>query len=174
MCLQFRQVHDQNDYLANLLCCIQGLVIDRIRGSLPSKTRFIYVGDGKGDYCPTLNLEGCDFVMPRKNYPLWKQICSDPKLVDARVHDWSSGEELETILLNLISKLTSTTQLAQHKVRVTTSLTILTILVSTFSLQYVQQLQDGSNVRGTPSNLHCLFSKLSVSNGTDELILIDE
>jgi pyridoxal phosphate phosphatase PHOSPHO2 len=73
------------------------LVIDRIRGSLPeSETRFIYVGDGAGDYCPTLKLEGGDFVMPRKNYPLWNRICSDPKLV---------GEELESILLNLVNKL---------------------------------------------------------------------
>lgn len=84
----------------------QGLVIDQIRGSLgESKTRFIYVGDGMGDYCPTLKLEGGDFVMPRKNYPLWNKICSDPKLVHAEVHDWSSGEEFENILLNLVNKL---------------------------------------------------------------------
>lgn len=84
----------------------KGLVIDRIRGSLPeSETRFIYVGDGAGDYCPTLKLEGGDFVMPRKNYPLWNRICSDPKLVHAKVHDWSNGEELESILLNLVNKL---------------------------------------------------------------------
>ncbi|XP_004503534.1 thiamine phosphate phosphatase-like protein [Cicer arietinum] len=84
----------------------KGLVIDQIRGSLgESKTRFIYVGDGMGDYCPTLKLEGGDFVMPRKNYPLWNKICSDPKLVHAEVHDWSSGEEFENILLNLVNKL---------------------------------------------------------------------
>ncbi|XP_061347639.1 thiamine phosphate phosphatase-like protein [Gastrolobium bilobum] len=83
----------------------KGLVIDQIRGSLPENTRFIYIGDGTGDYCPTLKLEGGDFVMPRKKYPLWNRICSDPKLVDAKVHDWSSGEELESILLNLINKL---------------------------------------------------------------------
>jgi pyridoxal phosphate phosphatase PHOSPHO2 len=84
----------------------QGLLIDRIRGSLPeSEARFIYVGDGAGDYCPTLKLEGGDFVLPRKDYPLWNRICSDPKLVHATVHDWSNGEELENILLNLVNKL---------------------------------------------------------------------
>lgn len=84
----------------------KGLVIDRIRGSLPEgEARFIYVGDGAGDYCPTLKLEGGDFVMPRKDYPLWNRICSDPKLVHATVHDWSNGEELENILLNLVNKL---------------------------------------------------------------------
>ncbi|KAI5383224.1 thiamine phosphate phosphatase-like protein [Lathyrus oleraceus] len=84
----------------------KGLVIDRIRGSLAeSETRFIYVGDGTGDYCPTLKLGENDFVMPRKNYPLWKSICSDPKPVHAKVHDWSNGEELENILLNLVKKI---------------------------------------------------------------------
>ncbi|XP_027342222.1 thiamine phosphate phosphatase-like protein [Abrus precatorius] len=82
----------------------KGLVIDRIRGSLPDKKRrFIYIGDGTGDYCPTLKLGEDDFVMPRKNYPLWNRICSDPKLVNAKVHDWSNGEELKIILLNLIN-----------------------------------------------------------------------
>lgn len=98
--------------LSTSLCLIlssipsQGLVIDRIRGSLAeSETRFIYVGDGTGDYCPTLKLGENDFVMPRKNYPLWKSICSDPKPVHAKVHDWSNGEELENILLNLVKKI---------------------------------------------------------------------
>ncbi|RDX88604.1 Inorganic pyrophosphatase 2, partial [Mucuna pruriens] len=89
--------------------CHMGLVIDQIRSSLPeNERRFIYLGDGSGDYCPTMKLEGGDFVMPRKNYPLWNQICSDPKLVAAQVHDWSNGEELENILLNLVNKLTPT------------------------------------------------------------------
>ncbi|KAF7820534.1 thiamine phosphate phosphatase-like protein [Senna tora] len=87
--------------------CKVGLVIDQIRGSLPEKKRrFIYLGDGSGDYCPTLKLERGDFVMPRKNYPLWNRICNNPELVNAEVHEWSSGEELESILLNLIKKVT--------------------------------------------------------------------
>ncbi|KAJ1438019.1 Pyridoxal phosphate phosphatase-related [Sesbania bispinosa] len=101
-----------NSTLPPLVCHLcpsnmcKGLVIDQIRGSLPEiKRRFIYIGDGMGDYCPTLKLGGGDFVMPRKNYPLWNRICSEPKLVVAEVHGWSSGEELETILLNLINQL---------------------------------------------------------------------
>ncbi|KAK7319907.1 hypothetical protein RJT34_04635 [Clitoria ternatea] len=83
----------------------KGLVIDQIRDSLPEnqRRRFIYIGDGTGDYCPTLKLKEGDFVMPRKDYPLWNRICSDPKLVNAKVHGWSNGEELETTLSNLIS-----------------------------------------------------------------------
>ncbi|TKY60792.1 Inorganic pyrophosphatase 3 [Spatholobus suberectus] len=92
----------------------KGLVIDQIRGSLAENERiFIYIGDGTGDYCPTLKLKGGDFVMPRKNYPLWNRIHSDPKLVAAEVHDWSSGEELENILLNLINKLATPPQMVK-------------------------------------------------------------
>lgn len=81
-------------------------MIDQIRSSLSeNQRRFIYIGDGTGDYCPTLKLEKDDFVMPRKNYPLWNRIGNDPKLVNAKVLEWSSGEELESILLNLINKL---------------------------------------------------------------------
>jgi len=84
-------------------------VINQIRGSLPGNERkFIYLGDGSGDYCPTLKLKEGDFVMPRKNYPLWNRIHSDPKLVAAEVHDWSNGEELESILLKLINKIAPT------------------------------------------------------------------
>lgn len=43
--------------------------------------------------------------MPRKNYPLWNKICKNPELVNAEVHEWSCGEELERILLNLIKKM---------------------------------------------------------------------
>ncbi|XP_054808137.1 thiamine phosphate phosphatase-like protein [Prosopis cineraria] len=84
----------------------KGLVIDKIRGSLPEKKRrLIYVGDGTGDYCPTLRLEGGDFVMPRRKYPLWNRIFSNREQVNAQVHEWSSGEELEGVLSSLIKKL---------------------------------------------------------------------
>ncbi|KAF1862235.1 hypothetical protein Lal_00026759 [Lupinus albus] len=108
-CLRITPFHDSTVSPHSCHLCppnmCKGLVINRIRGSLPENKRFIYIGDGKGDYCPTLKLEGSDFVMPRKDYPLSNQIFSDPKLVNAEVHEWSSGEELESILLKLINKL---------------------------------------------------------------------
>ncbi|XVE70571.1 hypothetical protein DITRI_Ditri10aG0082300 [Diplodiscus trichospermus] len=87
----------------------KGLVLDLICASASEGERrnFIYLGDGKGDYCPTLKLQDCDFVMPRKNYPLWHRIFSDPALVKAEVHEWSTGEELEKILLHLINTIST-------------------------------------------------------------------
>ncbi|CAN6912408.1 unnamed protein product [Brassica oleracea] len=85
----------------------KGLVMDHIRASSSSSpkdqilTRFIYLGDGGGDFCPTLKLRECDCVMPRTNYPLWKRISDNPSLIKADVKEWSSAEELQRILMQL-------------------------------------------------------------------------
>ncbi|KAH0941100.1 hypothetical protein HID58_000737 [Brassica napus] len=83
----------------------KGLVMDHIRASSSRKdqvlTRFIYLGDGGGDFCPTLKLRECDCVMPRTNYPLWKRISDKSSLIKADVKEWSSAEELQRILMQL-------------------------------------------------------------------------
>ena len=86
---------------------MQGLIIDRIQDSISEegKKRMIYLGDGSGDYCPSLRLKERDFMMPRKNFPVWDLICKDPLLVKAEIHGWSDGEELEQVLLHLINKI---------------------------------------------------------------------
>nr|CAD1833952.1 unnamed protein product [Ananas comosus var. bracteatus] len=45
----------------------KGKIIERIRASVTAegKKHFIYLGDGKGDYCPSLKLSESDYVMPR-------------------------------------------------------------------------------------------------------------
>jgi pyridoxal phosphate phosphatase PHOSPHO2 len=82
-------------------------VIGQIQASVSEigKKRFIYLGDGNGDYCPTLKLGESDYVMPRKNYPLWNRMCSNPTLIKAQVHEWSTGEELERVLQHLIDTI---------------------------------------------------------------------
>ncbi|XP_039121746.1 thiamine phosphate phosphatase-like protein [Dioscorea cayenensis subsp. rotundata] len=81
----------------------KGKVIERIRASVSGKRKqFIYIGDGMGDYCPSLKLTEGDHVMPRKNYPLWKRINDNAQLIKAAIHEWSNGEELEKTLLHLV------------------------------------------------------------------------
>ena len=65
----------------------------------------IYLGDGSGDYCPSLKLKEEDRVMPRKNFPLWDLIFSNPIRIKAEIHEWTDGEELEKILLQIINKI---------------------------------------------------------------------
>ena len=45
--------------------------------------------------------------MPRKDYALWKRICSKPMLIKADIHEWSDGEELGKILLHLIHRIST-------------------------------------------------------------------
>lgn len=88
---------------------LQGIVMDHIRASSPNdqiSRRFIYLGDGGGDFCPTLKLRECDYVMPRTNYPLWKKISDNSVLIKAEVKEWSNAEELQRILLQLVNTIT--------------------------------------------------------------------
>ncbi|XAR67642.1 Inorganic diphosphatase [Bertholletia excelsa] len=83
----------------------KGLILERIQASVSAegKKKFIYLGDGSGDFCPSLKLGEGDYVMPRKNYPLWDLICKNRDHVKAEIHEWCDGEELERVLLRVIS-----------------------------------------------------------------------
>lgn len=86
----------------------KGQVLDRIRASAAAdggRKRFIYLGDGRGDYCPSLRLAREDFMMPRKGFPVWDLICEDPGLLQAEVHPWSDGKDMEETLLRLVSRV---------------------------------------------------------------------
>jgi len=64
--------------------------------------KLVYLGDGSGDYCPSLKLREGDHVMARKNYPLWDLISGNPKLIRAKIHEWTDGADVERILVSLI------------------------------------------------------------------------
>ncbi|KAJ1411148.1 Pyridoxal phosphate phosphatase-related [Sesbania bispinosa] len=109
--LKILPYHDFNKspHLCNLcppnMC--KGLIIKKIQDSISrvENKRFIYLGDGSGDYYPSLKLSDRDFVMPRKNFPVWDLICKEPSLMKAEIHEWSDGEEFERVLLKLINKI---------------------------------------------------------------------
>ncbi|KAL0558480.1 hypothetical protein IC582_003053 [Cucumis melo] len=103
--LRISPYHDESSPHGCNLCpsnMCKGLVIDQIRASKGEKNEFIYIGDGRGDYCPTLRLQEGDHVMPRKLYPLSDRINSNQTIVKAKIHEWSDGKELEKILLNIL------------------------------------------------------------------------
>lgn len=85
----------------------KGKIIERIQASLATegKKRIIYLGDGVGDFCPSLKLKEGDFVMPRKDFPVWKLITENRMLLKAEIHEWTDGEVLEHVLHHLINKI---------------------------------------------------------------------
>lgn len=97
--------------LNNNLCppnMCKGKIIQEIQDSFEregEKKRMIYLGDGVGDFCPTLKLKEGDFVMPRKDFPVSKLINENRKLLKAEVHEWTDGEDLELVLLHLINAI---------------------------------------------------------------------
>ncbi|WOL11158.1 hypothetical protein Cni_G19919 [Canna indica] len=98
----------------------KGKVIDRIQASsfTEGKKRLIYLGDGQGDYCPSLRLSEGDYIMPRKNYPCWDLICNNPQLLKPQVREWSNGEQLEKILLQLIDRSITADQISPNQLLV--------------------------------------------------------
>nr|XP_011457667.1 PREDICTED: inorganic pyrophosphatase 1-like [Fragaria vesca subsp. vesca] len=84
----------------------KSVITEGIRASIEGRKRMIYLGDGVGDYCPSLNLREGDFVMPRKNFPVFDKICQNPLALKAEIHEWTDGEEFEHILLKLINRIT--------------------------------------------------------------------
>lgn len=88
----------------------KGLIIEKMQSSLADqegnkKKKFIYLGDGCGDFCPSLKLKQGDYVMPRKNYPVWDLICKNRIQIKAEINEWSDGEDLERVLLRLINTI---------------------------------------------------------------------
>ncbi|CAN8292806.1 unnamed protein product [Cochlearia groenlandica] len=93
----------------------KGLIIERIQDSLTKEginnnKTIIYVGDGAGDYCPSLKLKTEDYMMPRKNFPVWDLINQNQKLVKATVKDWTDGESMEKILMGIINEINMSLQ----------------------------------------------------------------
>ncbi|XP_009117646.1 inorganic pyrophosphatase 2 [Brassica rapa] len=88
----------------------KGLIIERIQASFSkegNKMKMIYLGDGVGDYCPSLGLKAEDYMMPRKNFPAWDLISQNPTLVKATVRDWIDGEAMEKILMGTANEIMS-------------------------------------------------------------------
>ncbi|XP_021717918.1 inorganic pyrophosphatase 2-like [Chenopodium quinoa] len=84
----------------------KGLVIKRLLREQESK-KIIYLGDGLGDYCPSLMLRENDHVMPRKNFPVYDLISRNPNLIKAKIHEWEDGRDLERVLLSIIQGIIS-------------------------------------------------------------------
>eukprot|EP00258_Populus_trichocarpa_P013605 XP_002324759.2 thiamine phosphate phosphatase-like protein [Populus trichocarpa] len=110
--LRILQYHDVNKFPSHgCTSCppnmCKGLVMKRIQASVSAEgeKQFIYVGDGKNDFCPALTLKETDALMPRKNFPLWELICNNKMLVEANIQEWSDWEELESKLHNLTNTI---------------------------------------------------------------------
>lgn len=76
-------------------------------------SRVVYLGDGRGDYCPTLKLAERDYMMPRKGYPVWDLIAGDRRAVRADVRGWADFKDLETVLLDIIQECAAAAMIEQ-------------------------------------------------------------
>ncbi|KAM7253888.1 hypothetical protein ACFE04_031570 [Oxalis oulophora] len=85
----------------------KGVILERIQASLGAEKIMIYLGDGLGDYCSSLRLKEKDYLMPRKDFPVWNLICDNTMLIKAKIEEWADGADLERVLLQIINKILS-------------------------------------------------------------------
>lgn len=78
------------------------MIQNSLEGESINKKQFIYLGDGSGDFCPTLKLRDGDHILPRKEYPLWKLIQKNCDLIKAEVHGWSNAKDIEDLFVKLL------------------------------------------------------------------------
>ncbi|KHN32680.1 Inorganic pyrophosphatase 2 [Glycine soja] len=91
--------------MPNSIVGTKGMIIERIQNSVDAAgKKFIYLGDGSVDFCPSLKLKDRDYLMPRKNFPLCDLVSENSNLIKAEVHAWRDGEELYDVLLHFINK----------------------------------------------------------------------
>ncbi|KVI01206.1 HAD-like domain-containing protein [Cynara cardunculus var. scolymus] len=100
-CLNRVRLHPQ---IVSAIRSAHGSVLNQLQDSRSENGKkhvIIYIGDGGGDFCPTLKLGEEDHVMPRKNFPLHHLISKSSVPIKPQVHEWMDGEELNKILLRL-------------------------------------------------------------------------
>ncbi|KAH7290661.1 hypothetical protein KP509_30G058200 [Ceratopteris richardii] len=82
----------------------KGMILDGIRTDPHFENyQTIYIGDGGGDYCPSLRLHCGDHVLARQGYPLLRLLESTNQRIKAQVHSWSSAVDVESCLHQLYS-----------------------------------------------------------------------
>ncbi|GJN19378.1 hypothetical protein PR202_gb06651 [Eleusine coracana subsp. coracana] len=63
----------------------------------------VYLGDGRGDYCPSLKVGQGDYVMPRIGYPVCELLdAEDSPPVRGAVRGWDGFEDLGRVLLDIV------------------------------------------------------------------------
>ncbi|EFJ18355.1 hypothetical protein SELMODRAFT_113032 [Selaginella moellendorffii] len=80
----------------------KGLILDRILSSKPAENRVVYIGDGRGDICPSLRLKVDDHLLARVEFPLAKHIENNREIFKANLHLWSSPKDIENHLLDIL------------------------------------------------------------------------
>ncbi|MCO5568215.1 hypothetical protein L7F22_021911 [Adiantum nelumboides] len=81
----------------------KGIVISDLQSEMAQdKRRIIYVGDGCGDFCPTLRLTEGDCVLPREDYPLLAMLMQSMPKVKASIYPWGTAKIMEETLVTLI------------------------------------------------------------------------
>eukprot|EP00250_Pteridium_aquilinum_P008855 c18261_g1_i1 orf=254-1084(+) len=81
----------------------KGRIIDAIQKHMAhDPRRIIYIGDGCGDYCPSLRLQEADCILPREGYPLLELLTQNMSSIKASIYPWSNAKCMQEKLVPLL------------------------------------------------------------------------
>jgi len=66
-----------------------------------SYERVIYVGDGRGDFCPSMLLSESDFILCRNSWALHTSLTSAQPPPQAKILPWDTGEDILHVFRSL-------------------------------------------------------------------------
>ncbi|PQP92188.1 inorganic pyrophosphatase 2 [Prunus yedoensis var. nudiflora] len=85
----------------------KGLIMEKIQASVATDGKkhkqFNYVGDEAPDFCAGLKLDEGDFLMPRRDFPIWDLISANPLFTKLKICEWNECDELGAVLLNTVN-----------------------------------------------------------------------
>lgn len=65
--------------------------------------RVVYVGDGRGDFCPAIHLRNNDTVIARQSHPLHQLLIANENELQAHMTTWKTGHDVLEVLKQKLS-----------------------------------------------------------------------
>lgn len=117
LCVEYYHSHSCHRCPANL--CKGNALKAYIKNNNVAHQKIVYIGDGRGDYCPTLQLQGSDYVFARENYTLLGLLQQNPPHQNPSVISWRDGFDILSELKRILDNETviSSTEVTQQILR---------------------------------------------------------
>lgn len=108
-CLHVKRYHSHQCSICPPNLCKKEVLecfISEYTGRNPPFNHVFYIGDGKGDLCPSLSLSENDYILAREGYQLHDLLIkhNDKSTLNATVKSWTSGFHILESIKEVIEK----------------------------------------------------------------------
>ncbi|XP_028401483.1 pyridoxal phosphate phosphatase PHOSPHO2-like [Dendronephthya gigantea] len=94
--------HNCGQCAANM--CKGDVLKSYIRDTDSFEKTILYIGDGRNDYCATLQMKPSDYVFPREGYTLMKLLQENVQNAQPKVIPWKNGFDILTTMKSIVEE----------------------------------------------------------------------